>query len=72
MRENGKTYNRFITGLKAMIEHLEFLEDEVRRCYHDMEEYEAKIDLLETQSRICDRLHLSGDRRESGGQKREM
>ena len=49
MRENGKTYNRFITGLKAMIEHLEFLEDEVRRCYHDMEEYEAKIDLLETQ-----------------------
>lgn len=49
MRENGKTYNRFITGLKAMIEHLEFLEDKVRRCYHDMEEYEAKIDLLETQ-----------------------
>ena len=49
MRENGKTYNRFIAGLKAMIEHLEFLEDEVRRCYHDMEEHEAKIDLLETQ-----------------------
>ena len=49
MRENGKTYNRFIDGLKAMIEHLELLEDEVRRCCHDMEEYEAKIDLLETQ-----------------------
>lgn len=38
-----------IDDLKDVINRYEFYQDEVRRCYHDMEEYEAKIDLLETQ-----------------------
>ena len=35
-----------------MIEEYEFLKDEVKRCYHDMEEYEAKIDNLARQKMI--------------------
>lgn len=38
-----------IDDLKDVINRYEFYRDEVRRCYYDMEEYEAKIDLLETQ-----------------------
>ena len=38
-----------IDDLKDVINRYEFYRDEVRRCYYYMEEYEAKIDLLETQ-----------------------
>ncbi len=38
-----------VDDLKEVIKRYEFYQDEVQRCYHDMEEYEAKIDLLETQ-----------------------
>jgi hypothetical protein len=41
--------NDFINNMKSVIEEYEFLKDEVKRCYHDIEEYEAKIDNLEMQ-----------------------
>ena len=45
--EDKKINNYFIANLKSMIEQYEFLHDEVRRCYHDIDEYEAKISGLE-------------------------
>lgn len=39
--------NDFIEKMKSVIEEYAFLKDEVKLCYHDMEEYEAKIDNLE-------------------------
>lgn len=41
--------NDFVNNMKSVIKEYEFLKDEVKRCYHDMEEYEAKIDNLEMQ-----------------------
>ncbi|ALD72735.1 hypothetical protein RN86_10055 [Streptococcus gordonii] len=41
--------NDFVEKMKSVIEEYAFLEDEVKRCYHDMEKYEAKIDDLEKQ-----------------------
>lgn len=46
--ENLKN-NDFINNMKSVIDEYEFLKDEVKRCYHDMERYEAKIDNLEMQ-----------------------
>ena len=39
----------FVNSMKSVIEEYLFLKDEVKRCYHDIEEYEAKIDNLEVQ-----------------------
>lgn len=47
--EDKKINNYFIASLKSMIEQYEFLYDEVWRCYHDIDEYEAKISGLEKQ-----------------------
>ena len=41
--------NDFVSNMKSVIEEYVFLKVEVKRCYHDMEEYEAKIDKLERQ-----------------------
>lgn len=41
--------NDFVEKIKSVIEEYAFLKDEVKRCYHDMEEYEAKIDDLARQ-----------------------
>lgn len=49
--ENKKN-NDFVENMKSVIEEYEFLKDEVKRCYHDMEEYEAKIDNLARQKMI--------------------
>lgn len=46
--ENSKN-NDFIENMKSVIEEYEFLKDEVKRCYHDMEENETKIDNLKMQ-----------------------
>ena len=46
--ENFKN-NDFIENMKSVIEEYVFLKDEVKRCYHDMEEYEVKIEKLENQ-----------------------
>ena len=47
--ENLKN-NDFIENMKSVIEEYVFLKDEVKRCYHDMEEYEVKIEKLESQN----------------------
>ena len=49
--ENKKN-NDFVENMKSVIEEYEFLKDEVKRCYNDMEEYEAKIDNLARQKMI--------------------
>jgi hypothetical protein len=49
--ENLKN-NDFVNNMKSVIEEYEFLKDEVKRCYHDMEENEAKIDNLVRQKMI--------------------
>ena len=41
--------NDFVEKMKSAIEEYAFLKDEVKRCYHDMEEYAAKIDNLAKQ-----------------------
>lgn len=41
-----------VDDLKEVTKSYEFYQDEVQRCYHDMEEYEVKIDLLELKKRI--------------------
>ena len=46
--ENSKN-NDFIENMRSVIEEYLFLKDEVKRCYHDMEEYEVKIEKLESQ-----------------------
>ena len=46
--ENLKN-NDFIENMKSVIEEYVFLKDEVKRCYHDMEEYEVKIEKIENQ-----------------------
>lgn len=46
--DNSKN-NDFIENMRSVIEEYEFLKDEVKRCYHDMGEYEATIDNLEMQ-----------------------
>ena len=46
---NDLKNNDFVNNMKSVIEEYLFLKDEVKRCYHDMEEYEAKIDNLEMQ-----------------------
>lgn len=46
--DNSKN-NDFIENMRSVIEECEFLKDEVKRCYHDMGEYEATIDNLEMQ-----------------------
>ena len=51
-----------IDDLKDVINRYEFYQDEVRRCYHDMEEYEAKI----KHGKIYDILRFGVDRLESG------
>ena len=48
--ENLKN-NDFIENIRSAIDEYAFLKDEVKRCYHDMEEYEAKIDHLERKKR---------------------
>lgn len=46
--ENSKN-NDFIENMRSVIEEYLFLKDEVKRCYHDMEEYEVKIEKFESQ-----------------------
>lgn len=46
--ENLKN-NDLIENMKSAIEEYAFLKDEVKRCYHDMEEYEVKIEKIESQ-----------------------
>lgn len=46
---NDLKNNDFVNNMKSVIEEYLFLKDEVKRCYHDMEKYEAKIDDLEKQ-----------------------
>lgn len=46
--ENLKN-NDFVENMKSVIEEYELLKDEVKRCYHDMEEYEVKIEKIESQ-----------------------
>lgn len=41
--------DNFIEKIKSILEEYAFLKDEVKRCYHDMEEYEAKIENIEKQ-----------------------
>ncbi len=46
--DNSKN-NDFIENMRSVIEEYLFLKDEVKRCYHDMGEQDAKIDNLEIQ-----------------------
>lgn len=46
---NDLKNNDSVNNMKSVIEEYLFLKDEVKRCYHDMEKYEAKIDDLEKQ-----------------------
>lgn len=46
---NDLKNNDFVNNMKSVIEEYAFLKDEVKRCYHDMEKYEAKIYDLEKQ-----------------------
>lgn len=41
--------DNFIEKIKSILEEYAFLKDEVKRCYHDMEEYEVKIEKIESQ-----------------------
>ena len=41
--------DNFIEQIKSILEDYALLKAEVKRCYHDMEEYEAKIENIEKQ-----------------------